>query len=112
MIRQFAIARPTYQRQHILEQFNLPGLASLNLRADPARGHVRINTVDIQTGTIGVDDPANWSGIYFQGVPVQITAVPAPGYRFAGWKETGSQETELILMLTEDVILTAVFFEE
>jgi hypothetical protein len=109
VIRQFALARPTYQRQHILEQFNLPDLANLNLRADPAQGHIRINTINIQKGTVGVDDPANWSGIYFQGVPIKITAVPAPGYRFVGWKETGSKEADLILMLTEDITLTAEF---
>lgn len=109
VIRQFALARPTYQRQHILEQFNLPGLANLNLRTDPAQGYIRINTINIQMGTIGVDDPANWSGIYFQGVPVQITAVPAPGYRFAGWQETGSEDARLTIILTENISLTANF---
>ncbi|PKN94566.1 MAG: hypothetical protein CVU44_05645 [Chloroflexi bacterium HGW-Chloroflexi-6] len=109
VIRQFALARPAYQRQHILEQFNLAGLANLNLRTDPAQGYIRINTINIQMGTVGVDEPANWSGIYFQGVPVQISAVPAPGYRFAGWQETGSKEADLILMLTEDNTLTADF---
>jgi hypothetical protein len=26
-----------------------------------------------------------WQGVYFQGIPIQVTAAPAPGFRFAGW---------------------------
>lgn len=111
-IRQFALARPTYQRQHILEQFNLSGLARLTLRADPTAGYIRINTVDIREGTVGVDNPTSWSGIYFQDVPVKVTAIPAPGYRFVRWLETGSEDAELTLVLTEDVALTAEFEKE
>jgi hypothetical protein len=108
-IREFAQLRPTYQRQQILEQFNLPGTANVNLQADSSQGYICINTINIQKGTVGVDDPGKWSGIYFQGIPVEITAVPAPGYRFVGWEETGSKQANLILMLTEDISLTADF---
>ena len=111
-IRQFALARPTYQRQHLLEQFNLSGLASLTLRANQTAGFIRINTIDIREETVGVDDPASWTGIYFQDVPVKITAIPASGYRFVRWQETGSGDAELTLVLTEDITLTAEFEKE
>jgi Leucine-rich repeat (LRR) protein len=108
-IRNFALARPGYQRQHILEQFNLPGVVSVTLQADPTQGYIQINSIDIREGVVGVDNPANWSGIYFQGIPVTVTAVPAPGYRFASWQETGSTQETLPLLLTEDISLTAQF---
>ncbi len=33
-----------------------------------------------------------WSGLYYPTVPVAVTAVPLPGYRFAGW--TGTVESQ------------------
>jgi uncharacterized repeat protein (TIGR02543 family) len=95
-----------------MQYFNLPGTATVKLQTDASQGTIHINTINIQKGTIGVDDPNSWSGIYFQGIPLEITAVPAPGYRFAGWKETGSKEAKLTIMLTENITLTADFVKE
>jgi hypothetical protein len=108
-LRKFALLRPTYQRQHIREYFNLPGTATVKLQVNSLQGTIRINTINIQKGTVGVADPSTWSGVYFQGIPVEITAVPAPGFRFAGWKETGGKEAKLTIVLTEDITLTAEF---
>jgi hypothetical protein len=30
-----------------------------------------------------------WEGTYFADVPLEVTAVPAPGYRFAAWADEG-----------------------
>jgi len=111
-IRLFALERPAYQRQHILEQFNLPGLASLTLQADPGAGYICVNTIAVRAGTVGVDESSTWTGIYFQDVPVKIKAISMPGYRFVRWQESGSTDAELTLVLTENVTLTAVFEKE
>ncbi len=111
-IRDFAIQRPDIQRQQLVEFFDLAGTARLTLRTDPLQGTVRINTIDIQEGTPGVNDPATWSGIYFQGVPFTVTAIPREGYHFSHWEGlTKGSETDasVELSLTCDLTLEAVF---
>jgi hypothetical protein len=77
-LRDFARRRPDFVRQHAVDRFNLGGTAHLTLNP-PASG----------SGTVAVNGTTllalPWQGVYFQGIPVQITAAPAPGYRFAGW---------------------------
>ncbi len=114
IIRKFALSRPTHQRQHIVKYFNLPGTATVNLVADSSQGYIRINTIDIQKGTVGVDRPNNWSGIYFQGVPVKITAVPLEGYHFVRWEGQGKINSDpasptLSIVLKDDLRLVAIF---
>lgn len=110
--KEFARERPDRQREQIMNIFNIPGTATLTLRTDPSKGLIRINTIEIAEDTPGVEDPGNWSGIYFQGIPVQISAIPHAGYRFSGWQEKGQSEAEITLVLTEDTTLTAIFTGE
>ena len=51
----------------------------------------------------------NLGGVYFQGIPVQVVAVPAPGYRFAGWKNDGTTDEEVTITLSGDTLITATF---
>lgn len=111
-IRQFARLRPEIQRQQIVDYFELPGTAALTISTEPTQGYVTVNTLDIREGTPGIDDPSAWTGIYFKGVPVTITAVPAEGYRFSHWEglETGSRSNANVeISLTDDLALTALF---
>ena len=111
-IRDFARLRPNIQRQQLVEFFSLAGTARLTIRTDPIQGYVRINTIDIQKGTPGVKDPATWSGMYFQGVPFTVTAIPREGYHFSHWEglATGNlTDASVELLLTGDLSLEAVF---
>jgi hypothetical protein len=78
-LRDFARRRPDVVRQHAVERFNLHGTAHLTFNP-PASGS---GTVTVN-GMVLPNLP--WQGVYFQGIPVQVTAAPAPGYRFAGWE--------------------------
>lgn len=112
VIRQFARLRPDIQRQQLVDYFGLAGTAQLTVNSDPAQGYVRVNTIEITKHTPGVADPANWSGIYFKGVPVTLTAVPLEGYNFSHWEglpEGEVTEPEMELDLDGDLALTAVF---
>jgi hypothetical protein len=81
-MRNFALQRPNYVRSHINSQFNLSGTITLNLGVNKAvAGNIRVNTIEPEL----VD---GWEGIYFRDVPIQLQAVPRPGYRFVEW--TGS----------------------
>lgn len=109
--KEFAKERPEYQRRQIMESFGIPGTATLTLKTRPEKGIIKINTLEITNNTPGMDT-GEWSGVYFQGVPVQVTAIANPGYRFTGWVETGQSESGITLLLTGDMTLTANFTKQ
>src|SRR5699024_9059894 len=54
-----------------------------------------------------------WSGQYFTGMPLELEAKPAPGYRFSHWSMKGLDATQarnpkLTLTPDEDVKIRAV----
>ncbi|MCC5807782.1 MAG: CotH kinase family protein [Opitutales bacterium] len=120
----FANARPQLLRQHVIEHYLLSGLADLTLR-NHSDGSVRLNSLVFGTGTPGLPDPANpypWTGTYFQGVPVELEALPEPGHRFVGWLVSATEGVEpqgeaafystealISLDLSEDTTVEAVF---
>ena len=77
-VKDFAVRRPAVMKQHLLEQFGLTDFHPLNVaNATPEAGFVRLNTLTLTE--------ADWTGDYFAGVPVQLTAVARPGYAFERW---------------------------
>jgi hypothetical protein len=86
-----AANRPDYVRQHLMDHFGIVSKINLTVDIDdPAAGFVRVNSVDIRPTTPGV--PANaypWKGIYFDNIPLEITAVPNNGYEFSHWTGSG-----------------------
>ncbi|MBN1488067.1 MAG: CotH kinase family protein [Anaerolineae bacterium] len=97
-LRDFAKNRPDVVRQHVVEHFGLQGTATLTF-TQTAEGHgtVAINGQRILAET--------WQGVYFQGVPVEITAVPDPGYQFTSW-EPASLPQEPVITLTVAITQT------
>ncbi|MFN8165572.1 MAG: CotH kinase family protein [Bacteroidia bacterium] len=70
--------RPSVARDHIQGEFGLAGQVTLTLNVSPAgAGRIQIST--ITPGSLP------WSGVYFHGNPVTITAIPNPGYTFNHW---------------------------
>ncbi len=70
--------RPGYARSYIKSEFNLVSQVTLTLNASPAgSGRIQISTITPTT--------LPWSGVYFNGNPVTITAIPNPGYTFDHW---------------------------
>jgi hypothetical protein len=88
----YANAQPDTQRARLRTRFGLPSDADVTVNlADPARGHVRINSLDLREGTPGVPaNPYPWTGTYFAGTPVSLEAIPKDGYRFSHWVVDGS----------------------
>ena len=116
-LRDFANLRPSFKRSHIIEYFNLPGSFELNIQTDSSRGYVSVNSIDILSGSVGISDPGNWTGIYFQNVPITITAIPNEGYKFIGWEgldnfmlETDSPQ--ITINSNEDINISAIFEEK
>ena len=114
VMRTFASQRSIYCRQHMIKELGLGGYAPLTLNVShPNRGRLRINTLIVDANTPGVTNGVAypWRGIYFRGVPVELEAMPQPGYSFAGWSnrtDLGLQTT-ITVNLTDAVTYTALF---
>ncbi len=108
----FAEERPFYQRRHIMEHFGYDGMVEVELDVNEEHmGYIRINTIDIEPSTAGVDEhPYPWQGLYFKGVPVEIEAIPEPGHKFSHWEgASGSSSPVITLDTGHDINLTAHF---
>ena len=109
----FANNRPAIARQHVINQFNLTGTANLTVNvSNLSQGYVKINTIDIIPTTPGISaTPYPWTGIYFKGVPFNISAVAKRGYKFVRWQEgTNTILTPTITVnLSTARSITAVF---
>ncbi|MBI3511517.1 MAG: CotH kinase family protein [Bacteroidetes bacterium] len=71
--------RPYYVRNQIQSQFAMNGQVVVGLQTDPpGAGTIHLNTI--------IPDSLPWNGIYFDGNPITITAIPQTGYKFLYWK--------------------------
>lgn len=117
-MRNFANERPAYARSHLRSQFSLGVDRQLTLNVSgPEQGYIRVNSTDITAATPGVNAaaPYPWSGVYFDSVPMTVTAVPRPGYLFSHWDGPAGIDPlapALTLSLTSAVSLTAYFEEK
>jgi hypothetical protein len=105
-MREFARQRPDIVRGQTVAAFDLPGLASLTInRPDIAHGAILIND-----GSPLRNQDLPWQGQYFQGVNIQLAAVPDPGYRFVDWGSPDLPQTaDLSLSLSGDLALQPRF---
>jgi hypothetical protein len=108
-LRTYARQRPAFAREHLARHFGLRGLAQLALSvSDPRAGRIRLNSIDCVAPT-----NAPWSGLYFLGRPIRLTALALPGYRFAGWRGLpGVATNQITVQLNGDLAVTAEFLEE
>jgi len=106
VLRQFALQRPGYIRQHIIDQFSLSGTINVKLSvSDPKAGKVSINSIVPLQG-------AEWTGIYFQGVPITLEAIPEVGYAFSHWSGDNSSQNSLIKpVLSSNASFKAHFYK-
>jgi CotH kinase protein/Chitobiase/beta-hexosaminidase C-terminal domain/Lamin Tail Domain/Divergent InlB B-repeat domain len=74
----FIANRPNYVRSHYASLLGLAGTDTITLQVNPAgSGRILISTITPTTYP--------WKGVYFNGNPVNIQAIPNPGFRFNNW---------------------------
>jgi hypothetical protein len=84
----FNADRIGYARNHINAEFALSGQVNVDLDVKPAgAGKIQISTI--------IPDSLPWSGVYFNGVPVRITAIPAEGYKFTHWESNTGEDKNM-----------------
>jgi len=111
IMRVFAQQRPTYMQQHIIDKWGLTGTSEITLNvSDVSHGNVHISSLVINEQTIAANTPVYpWTGTYFNDIPIPVKAVPKPGYAFVEWEGTGITNPEIIIQMTEDTLLKAIF---
>lgn len=95
--------RNSIARQQIRSKYGIPGDWTLSLDVSPAgSGSVHLTAIDIS---------GPWSGEYFRFVPVQMTAVPAPGWEFDSWSDPLQLQQPQIEVLSDGAPygVTAIF---
>jgi hypothetical protein len=66
-------------RDQIVNEFSLVKKVNVTLNVQPeGAGYIKISTI--------IPNELPWTGVYFDGVPVTMTAVANPGYTFSNWQ--------------------------
>ena len=102
-LRDFGRNRPDSLRQIILEEYNLAGVADLDIEQDPLAGQIRLNH------NLAVVDSI-WQGKYFAGIPVKLTAEANPGFLFKNWSGAVTADTPEITINFSDSAAIAAHF--
>jgi len=96
----------------VMTNFGIEATTKITLQTDLRTGSIRINSIEISDEVPGITDPAQFTGTYFIGIPVEITAIPLPGYHFLRWEGINILDATspiLTITLEEPIILKAVF---
>lgn len=107
VMQEFAAERPSYVRTHLMDKFDIGRQASLNLTSS-AGGKIVLNrNVEINSGD-------NFTGTYFEKIPVHLLAEPDLGYKFSHWEgvELLDGTRELSIALLNDVSTLRAVFEK
>lgn len=103
----FNSLRLGYARSFVNQEFDLDGQREIVLDVDPpGAGRIHISTIEPQ------EYP--WQGVYYDGCPVVMTAIPNPGYAFDHWDPnlhfaSEQSDQEVNVNFEEDDTFTAVF---
>ncbi len=101
-IKNFANVRDGYVWGFLEQEFSITKNLITFLNPDTEKGFIRVNSLELED--------EKWSGYYFNGVPIEITAVPKPGNLFVGWEGySTARDTRLEIDPSEQIILKAIF---
>ena len=101
-LKDFHADRPGYQRDDIESYFDLNGQVDVTIDVFPAgAGFVKISTIVPQT--------LPWTGVYFDGVPVTLTAVANPGFTFVDWSANDFIDTLTNQSFTANINAVTLF---
>lgn len=70
--KNYADRRPGYVRQHIISKFGANGVTGtsfVTLNTDTAMGHIKINSIDIQSGTRQLQTLIHGPACILEGFP-------------------------------------------
>lgn len=84
-IREFIEDRSPYMRQFLREEYSLGQNDTITLAVNPVgKGKIKLNSLIIEEN--------NWSGLYFDSIPIRLEAIPNPGFEFVAWESPSSPQ--------------------
>ncbi len=104
IVSEFLKNRPTGLRHNLLFSFNLTDTITIKINnLSDGFQSFKTNSLSIQKFP--------WKGIYFQGIPISLEAVPKPGYEFVSWGNELLPDTCFLEIAfdTSEVVLNPVF---
>ena len=79
-LKNFYANRIPNQRNHIETYFGLNDQVDVTINVNPpGAGFIKISTI--------IPQELPWTGVYFDGVPVTLTAIANPGFSFVDWED-------------------------
>jgi hypothetical protein len=88
VVKAFALNRPDYARSHLRTKLALGEILDIKVEINgPGLGTVKVNSI--------IPYRFPFYGKYFKDLPIKLTAIPAPGYRFVRW-EIGSVTSQSV----------------
>lgn len=93
-IRDFGERRVGFMEDHIQNFFGVSGPSPITVDIAGEGGVVKVNRV--------IPKAYPWTGAYFGDVPVEITAIPKPGFTFTGWSGDGSSSERVLEVIPEE----------
>ncbi len=103
----YIVQRQAAARNYVQLDFSLPKQVTVTLDVMPAgAGIIKISTI--------YPDTLPWTGVYYNGVPVTITAIPNAGYKFDHWSSANiitspDPNAAITLDIGQDDAFTAYF---
>ncbi|MBM4176516.1 MAG: T9SS type A sorting domain-containing protein [Ignavibacteria bacterium] len=85
-VRFFINTRVDSIRKYVRDYFGITSMKNITIvNSNEAAGKVKIGDLTISH--------ASWTGQYFKGVRVSVSALPSVGYKFIGWTDTTLPQT-------------------
>lgn len=110
-IRTFIEDRSPYMREFLSSHYELGINDTITLSVSPeGKGQIKLNTIYIAEN--------DWTGLYFDSIPIRLEAIPNPGYQFVAWESSTSPQLADSSRIIESWYLkphdyiTAIFFSE
>lgn len=103
-IRMFINERPDFTRANFMEYFAFPDSVELSLDiSPPGAGRIALTAVVVDSA---------WSGGYFEGMTVNMKALPNSGWVFDAWSGAGlNEDPEISVELQGDSLIVAEFIQ-
>jgi len=101
LLKTFSEQRQEIVRNQLKEYFKLSGNSELMLDVN-GNGRIKINSITV--------NQFPWDGIYSNGIPITITAIPEQGYRFIGWNDSLLPQDQTITVTLDGAKTIAAIF--
>ncbi len=104
-VRLFILTRVDSLRKYTMQKFGFSQVHDVAVNLTPSKGKVFINDLGITSPT--------FSGKYFNGVTIKVSALPEIGYKFSHWSDTTlPQVSSFQTIVNRDLTFEPIFVED